>query len=64
MGEVCCITEKDELGTIDRKSWKLLTMYRLFDCKENADQLYFPWKIGAKGMISVEDCVNIEIANI
>ena len=56
--------QKDKLEAIDGLSWKLLTMYGVFDCKGVAGWLYFPWKTGAKGLVSVGDCVNIEITNI
>ena len=39
-------------------------MYRAFDGKGDEERLYFPRKIGGNGLISVEGCVNIEIASV
>ena len=48
--------------------WEILQVANnvqgVFGCKGDADRLYFPWKTRAEGLVSVGDCVNIEITNI
>ena len=48
---------KSELEASDRKTRKLLTMYRSFHPKADAGRLYWKRKNGGKGLTSVEECV-------
>ena len=52
---------KDELQEIDRKTRKLLTIYRTYHTQSDKDRLYVKRKTGGRGLISVENAVNIEI---
>ena len=52
---------KEELQGIDRKTRKLLTIYRALHPQADVDRLYFKRKYGGRGLISVEDCVTVEI---
>lgn len=52
---------KEELQGIDRKTRKLLTIYRAHHPQADVDRLYFKRKQGGRGLISVEDCVTAEI---
>ena len=55
---------KSELQKIDRKTRKLMTVYRGFHKQGDIDRLYFKRSQGGRGMISVEDCVSIEVSNL
>ena len=55
---------KDELKTMDRKTRKLLTIYRALHPQSDVDRLYYKRSDGGKGMISVEDCVAVEISSL
>ena len=46
-----------ELKEIDRKTRKLLTMYRMHHPQSDVDRLYLPRKEGGRGLLSVEDCI-------
>ena len=50
-----------ELPEIDRKTRKLFTIYGGFHPKFDADRLYTPPKDGERGLISIEDCIEIAI---
>ena len=52
--------DKNELQATDRKTRKLLTMYRSLHPRANVDRLYWKRKNGGKGLTSVEECVRIE----
>ena len=52
---------KDQLQEIDRKTRKLLTIYRAYHPQNDKGQLYVQRKARGRGLISVEDAVNIEI---
>ena len=52
---------KSELQDIDRKTRKLFTMYRALHPKSDVDRLYIPKKEGGRGLISIEDCVELAI---
>ena len=52
---------KDELKIIDRKTRKIMTLFRALHPRANTDRLYIPRKEGGKGLMNIEDCVNIEI---
>ena len=55
---------KEELKKLDRKTRKLLTIHRAFHCRGDVDRLYVKRCKGGRGLISVEDCVNIEINSL
>ena len=52
---------KSQLQAIDRKSRKLFTMYGALHPKSDVDRLYMPRKEGRRGLISIEDCVELAI---
>ena len=52
---------KGELQAIDRKTRKLFTIYGALHPKSGVDRLYIPRKKGRRGLISIEDCVELAI---
>ena len=52
--------KKEELRNIDRKTRKLMNMHRALHPQADVDRLYIKRAEGGRGMISVEDCVEIE----
>ena len=52
---------KSELQAIDRKTRKLFTIYGALHPKSDIDRLYIPRKEGQRGLISIEDCVELAI---
>ena len=52
--------KKEELRNIDRKTRKLMNMHRGLHPQVDVDRLYVKRAEGKRGMISVEDCVEIE----
>ena len=52
---------KSELQAIDRKTRKLFTIYGALHPKSDVDRLYIPRKEGGRGLISIEDCVELAI---
>ena len=55
---------KGELQAIDRKTRKLFTIYGALHPKSDVDRLYIPRKEGGRGLISIEDCVELEIRGL
>ena len=55
---------KSELQAIDRKTRKLFTMYGALHPKSDVDRLYIPRKDGGRGLISIEDCVELAIRGL
>ena len=53
-----------ELKEMDVKTRKILTMNGVFHKKGNVDRLYMKRCDGGRGLISVEDCVRMEEANL
>ena len=51
---------KCELQGIDRKTRKLLTIYKMLHPRGDVDRLYLPRESGGRGLIGVEDCVRTE----
>ena len=49
-----------ELAELDRKTRKLLTMYNAHHPKANVDRLYLKRSAGGRGLISVDNCVEME----
>ena len=52
---------KNELRSIDRKTRKLFTRYGALHLKSHVDRLYIPRKEGGRGLISIDDCVELAI---
>ena len=55
---------KDELRTLDRKTRKLLKIYRSLHLQADVDRLYVKRAQGGRSLISIEDCVNIEAGSL
>ena len=55
---------KSELQAIDRKTRKLFTIYGALHPKSDVDRLYIPRKEGGRGLISIEDCVELAIRGL
>ena len=55
---------KEDLQKMDRKTRKLLTVYRAFHPQGDVDRLYFERCQGGRGLISVEDCVDVEVNSL
>ena len=55
---------KSELQAIDRKTRKLFTIYGTMHPKSDVDRLYIPRKEGGRGLISIEDCVELAIKGL
>ena len=52
---------KSELQPIDRKTRKLFSIYGALHPKSDVDRLYIPRKEGGRGLISIEDSVQLAI---
>ena len=52
---------KSGLQAIDRKTRKLFTIYGALHPKSDVDGLHIPRKEGGRGLISIEDCVELAI---
>ena len=55
---------KEEMRAMDRKTRKLMTTYRTLHPQADVDRLYLKREDGGRGMIGIEDCVDMEIANL
>ena len=55
---------KEELKSIDIKTRKLMTMNGSLHPRENVGRLYLARKEGERGLISCEECVNVEVQNL
>ena len=55
---------KSELQAIDRKTRKLFTIYGALHPKSDVDRLYILRKEGGRGLISIEDCVELAIRSL
>ena len=55
---------KSELQAIDRKTRKLFTIYGALHPTSDADRLYIPRKEGRRGLISIEDCVELAVRSL
>ena len=53
-----------ELQAIDKKTRKLFTIYGALHPKSDVDRLYIPRKEGGRGLISIEDCVDLAIRGL
>ena len=45
---------------MDRKTRKLLTVYRCMHPQADVDRLYWKRKEGGRGLINIEDCITVE----
>ena len=55
---------KSGLQAIDRKTRKLFTIYEALYPKSDVDRLYIPRKEEGRGLISIEDCVEVAITGL
>ena len=55
---------KGELQAINRKTRKLFTIYGALHPKSDVGRLYIPRKEGGRGLISIEDCVELAIRGL
>ena len=55
---------KSKLQAVDRKTRKLFTRYETLRPKSGVDRLYIPRKEGGRGLISIEDCVELAIRGL
>ena len=55
---------KSELQAIDKKTRKLFTIYGALHPKSDVNRLYVPRKKGERGLISIEDCVELAIRGL
>ena len=51
---------KEELQDMDRKTRKIMTLNRCLQARSSVARLYMKRKDGARGLISVEDCITAE----
>ena len=54
----------EEIKQIDRKTRKMLTMYKMHHPKAGIDRLYVKRKEGGRGMVQTEAAYKAEIVNI
>ena len=55
---------KSELQVIDRKARVFFTICRALHPKSDVEKLYIPRKEGGRGLISIEDCVELAITGL
>ena len=55
---------KNELQATDRKTRKLFTIYGALHPKSDVNRLYIPRKEGGRGLIFIEDCVELAIRGL
>ena len=55
---------KCELQAIDKKTWKLFTIYGGLHPKSEVDRLYIPRKDGGRGLIAIEDCAELAVRSL
>ena len=55
---------KAELGSIDRKTRKQMTIYGMLHPRADVQRLYLPRGQGGRGLKNVEDCVQLEQAGL
>ena len=55
---------KEELKSIDIKTRKLMTMNGSLHPRGNVGRLYLARKEGVRGLISCEECVNVEVQSL
>ena len=52
------------MQAIDRKTRKLFTIYGAVHSKSDVNRLYIPKKEGERGLISIEDCVELPLRGL
>ena len=52
------------MQTIDRMTKKLFTIYGALHPKSDVDRIYMLRKEGGKGLISIEDCIQLAIRGV
>ena len=52
------------MKALDRKTGKLFTIYGLLQPKSDVDRLYIPRKGGGRGLIAIEDCVEMVVRGL
>ena len=52
---------KDELGNLDRKTRKIMSMKGILHTRGNVARLYLPRKVRVRGLISVTECVEKQL---
>ena len=55
---------KGELQVIDRKTRELFTIYGALHPRSDVDRLYIPRKEEGRGLISIEDCVELAVRGL
>ena len=55
---------KSELQATDTKTRKLFTIYGALHHKSDVDRLHIPRKEGGRGLVSIEDCVELAIRGL
>ena len=55
---------KDELKEIDRDTRKMMNMYRALHPRDSVARLYLPRKEGGRGLVAIEDCVQLAILGL
>ena len=55
---------ESELESIDRKTRRLFTIYGASHPKSDVDRLYIPKKERGRGLISIDDCVELVIRGL
>ena len=55
---------KEEKQQLDRKTRKLLTMHGGLHPKSNVDRLHIPRKEGGRGLLNVEDVINLAVIGL
>ena len=55
---------KDELKEIDRGTRKMMNMYRSLHPRDSVARLYLPRKEGGRGLVEIEDCVQLAILGL
>ena len=55
---------KCELHSIHRKTRKSFTIYAGLHSKSDADRLYIPRKDGGRGLIAIEDCIELAVRGL
>ena len=55
---------KCELQAIDSKTRNLFTIYGGLHPKSDADRLYIPRKDRGRGLVAIEDCVELEVRRL
>ena len=52
--------KNSEFCNMDRKTRKVLNMYQALHPPSNVGRIYLPHSEGGKGLLSLEECVNVE----